>query len=103
VPKRMEKRLAPVHPGRVLAIQFLEPLAMSANQLALALHVPTNRITSILVGRRGITADTALRLGRYFNTGPEFWLQIQMDYELRLARFTVGEEVEKSVQPLHAA
>jgi addiction module HigA family antidote len=73
----------PIHPGEILADELAE-LQMSAAQLSRELHVPTNRITQILAGKRAITADTALRLGRWFGTGPELWLNLQKSYELRL-------------------
>lgn len=74
----------PIHPGEILADERVE-LQMSAAQLSRELHVPTNRITQIIAGRRGITADTALRLGLWLGTGPELWLNLQKSYELRLA------------------
>ena len=76
--------LAP--PGDLLRDEFMAPLGLSANALAAALHVPANRITAILKGARGITVDTALRLGRYFGTSPEFWMTLQVDYETRLLK-----------------
>lgn len=85
-----------IHPGEILADELAE-LDMSAAQLARVLHVPTNRITQILAGKRGITADTALRLGRWFGTGPELWLNLQKSYELRLAEQESGEEIERSI------
>lgn len=78
--------LPPIHPGESLLKDFMEPLQLSANALASALHVPTNRITAIVNGDRGITADTAIRLARYFGTTEEFWLGLQLDYDLRIAK-----------------
>ncbi|MCF3609450.1 HigA family addiction module antitoxin, partial [Planktothrix agardhii 1033] len=72
---------------------------ISASELARSLHIPTNRITQILKGQRGITADTALRLGRWFGTGAELWLNLQKTYELRLAQELAGEEIKKTIQP----
>ena len=72
-------QLLPVHPGEVLLEEFLKPQGLSQNALALALHVPARRINEIVLGKRGITADTALRLGRYFNMSAKFWLGLQMD------------------------
>ena len=86
-------------PGDILGHEFLEPFGISANALAAALNVPTNRITSILNGRRSITADTALRLARYFGTTAEFWLNLQKNYELRVARHEVGARIENEVKP----
>lgn len=88
----------PVHPGEILADE-IEYLGMSAARLGRILGVPTNRVTQILAGRRGITADTALRLGRWLGTNPEFWLNLQKKYELRLAEQAVGEEIERTVVP----
>ncbi|MFZ5930718.1 MAG: HigA family addiction module antitoxin [Pseudomonadota bacterium] len=79
-----------IHPGEVLADELAE-LGVSASQLARAIDVPVNRVTQILQGRRAITADTALRLGRWFGTGPEIWLDLQSDYELRIAEAELGK------------
>jgi len=88
--------------GEILRAEFLEPYAMSANALARALKVPANRITAILNGRRSITADTALRLARYFGTTAEFWVNLQKNYELRLARSESSKRIEREISP-HAA
>jgi addiction module HigA family antidote len=77
--------MRPIHPGEILREEFLVPLNMSANKLAEAIRVPTNRITEIVAERRNVTADTALRLSRAFGTSPEFWLNLQQSYELRIA------------------
>lgn len=87
-----------IHPGEILADELNE-LGLSAAALARALHVPTNRITAILNGQRAITADTALRLGRWLGTGPQLWLNLQTAYELRRAEQEVGQEIESSVTP----
>ena len=92
-------RMPPVTPGEILREDFMEPLGLSANTLAKALHVPPNRVTAILKGTRSITADTALRLGRYFNTSPQSWLNLQKNYELEVAKRTVGRVVEAEVSP----
>lgn len=86
----------PVHPGEILTGE-LEELEMSAAPLARALHVPTNRITQILNGQRAISAETALRLGRWFDMNPAFWLNLQKQYELRLAEQQVGREIAETV------
>jgi addiction module HigA family antidote len=86
----------PIHPGEVLADELAE-LQMSAAQLSRELHVPTNRVTQILAGRRGITADTALRLGHWFGTGPELWLNLQKSYELRMAEQEAGAEIRNTI------
>ena len=80
----------PIHPGEILAGE-LEFIGLSASQLAKALHVPANRVTQIVNGRRAVTADTALRLGRFFGTGPELWLNLQKTYELDKARLEIGD------------
>ncbi len=85
---------APIHPGEVLKDE-LEELGLSAEALSREIHVPANRISQIVAGRRGITADTALRLGHWFGMSAEFWLNLQKSYELRLAAQEVGEEIEK--------
>ena len=90
--------MRPVHPGEILN-EELEVLGMSANALARSLDVPPNRITAILNGQRGITADTALRLARYFETTPEFWLNLQKTYELRKAELKYGEKIMGRVSP----
>ncbi|MGH2562488.1 MAG: HigA family addiction module antitoxin [Thermomicrobiales bacterium] len=89
-----------IHPGEILADE-LETLQISASQLSRELHVPVNRITRILGGRRAITADTALRLGQWLGTGPEFWLNLQKAYELRLAEQEVGAEIRRTITTLH--
>jgi antitoxin HigA-1 len=87
---------SPIHLGEVLADELAE-LQMSAAQLSRELHVPTNRVTQILAGRRGITADAALRLGHWFGTGPELWLNLQKSYELRMAEQEVGAEIRNTI------
>lgn len=86
----------PIPPGEILAGE-LDELQMSAAELSRELHVPTNRITQILNGQRAITADTALRLGQWFGTGPELWLNLQTQYELRLADQEVGEQIRNTI------
>ena len=93
--------MRPVHPGEILGEELRE-LGMSANALAKALDVPTNRITAILNGQRGITADTALRLSRYFGTTPQLWQNLQNAYELRAAELEAGEKISERVQPRRA-
>ena len=92
-------RLAPVHPGEVLRDEFLTPLALSVYQLAQALKVSRPRLNDVVLGRRGVTVDTALRLGRYFGTTPEFWLNLQTRYDLDVAELTVRREVELQIEP----
>ncbi len=93
------RRRVTSHPGEILAEEFLAPLGMSANALALSLRVPATRIGAILKGRRGVTADTALRLGRFFGTTPEFWMILQAAHDLSRARMDVGPVIEKDVSP----
>ena len=94
-----QKKLPPIHPGEILLEEFLRPLGMSMNRLADELHVPANRITQIVEGRRSVTGETALRLARYFGTSPEFWLGMQKDYDLQVARDEFEAEVEREVHP----
>lgn len=95
-----EDKLSPVHPGEVLLEEFLKPMSLSQNQIALALRVPARRINEIVLGKRRITADTALRLARYFNTSPRFWLGLQMDYDLDVAQDEIGDRLEQEVVAL---
>lgn len=92
--------LAPVHPGEILKEDYLEPLGISAHRLAMELHVPATRISDVVNGRRSITADTAIRLARYFNTSPQFWMNLQNEYDLEVAQDESGGEVERDVHPL---
>lgn len=91
--------MPPVTPGEILREDFMEPLGLSANALAKALHVPPNRVTAILNGTRSVTADTALRLARYFSTTPQSWLNLQKNHELEVAKRTLGRTVEAEVSP----
>lgn len=91
-------QLHPVHPGEILLEEFLKPSNLSQNQLALAISVPARRINEIVLGKRGITADTALRLACYFDNSAEFWLGLQMDYELDTARQSSGDRIAKDVR-----
>lgn len=94
--------LEPIHPGEILLEEFMKPMDISINRLARDIAVPPGRISAIVNGKRAITADTALRLGRYFGNSPEVWLGMQADYDLRIARRTIGPEIEKRVHR-HAA
>jgi len=93
------KRLKPIHPGEVLFEEFLKPLGLSQNKLATALRVPARRINEIVLQKRSVTADTALRLSRFFGNSPEFWLGLQMDYDLDVARLKKGARIEQEVMP----
>ena len=92
-----EEKLEPIHPDEILLEEFLKPMELSQNQLALALRVPARRINEIVHGKRRITADTALRLARYFQTSPQFWLGLQMDYDLDVAEDRLGERLDREV------
>ena len=92
------RMLDPSPPGEILMEEFMRPLGLSINALARALHVPPNRIGGIVNGKRAISADTALRLGKYFGTSPEIWLDLQSGYELRVARQTTWRGVEPTVR-----
>jgi addiction module HigA family antidote len=94
--------LSPIHPGEQLREEFLKPLGLTAYRLAKDIGVPVTRVQAILAERRGVTGDTALRLGRYFGTTPEFWLNLQRDYELEIATVALGSRLDTEVKP-HAA
>ncbi len=92
----LTNKMPPIHPGEILTDE-LEALSLSANKFATALHVPPNRISEILRGRRGLTADTALRLARYFGTTAQFWMNLQVAYDLRSTEIDHGTEIEAEV------
>lgn len=96
----MAKRLAPVHPGDVLLEEFLAPMGISQYRLAKAIGVPPRRINEIVHGTRAVTADTALRLARYFGTSERFWLNLQAQYELDVEYDRIGERIAKEITPL---
>ena len=98
----MNSKLHPVHPGEVLSEEFLKPLGLSQNRIALDTGVPPRRINEIVLEKRRITADTALRLARYFNTSPQFWLGLQADYDLDVATLSLGDRLKREVKT-HAA
>lgn len=95
-------RLPPIHPGEILREDFLKPLGISMNRLALDLRVPVTRIAEIVHQRRGITPDTALRLGRYFNTSARFWMNAQSSYDLETAQDRLQRAIKRDVRPLVA-
>jgi antitoxin HigA-1 len=95
----MPKMLPPIHPGKTIREDILKPLGMSVNQLAKALKVDAGHLNEIVRGRRGITADTALRLACYLGTSAEFWIGLQADYELRVARQLKLKQIEREVKP----
>lgn len=100
---RNKKTMPPIHPGVTLREDFLQPLGLTANRLAIELRVPAARIGEILHGRRGITADTALRLARYFGTSPQFWINLQSNYDLEMAEDVVGKRIADEIKPHRAA
>jgi len=95
----MTKRLPPVHPGEILREEAMVPIGLSANRLARELGIPASRVLEIVNGRRGISADTALRLGRYFGTGEQFWMNLETNYDLAVARDANGKAIERAVKP----
>ena len=96
------ERLPPIHPGEILREDFIKPLRISMNRLALDLRVPVTRVTEIVHERRAITPDTALRLGRYFNTSARFWMNAQSSYDLEVAQDELQHTIERDVRPLVA-
>ncbi len=96
----MAKKLPNVHPGEVLLEEFLEPLGISQNRLAREIGVPPRRINEIVLGKRSVTPDTALRLSRYFGTSSRFWLGLQMDYDLEETEREKSAEIRRDVRPL---
>ena len=98
----MTNNMRPIHPGEILKDE-LETLSLSARAFASHLHVPTNRITTILNEERAISSDTALRLARYFGTSPQFWLNLQMDYDLKITARKIGKKIDKEVHHRNAA
>lgn len=100
---RKRAKLSPVPPGETLLEDFLKPLNLSVNRLALELRVPVTRMSEIVHGRRSITADTALRLARYFGTSPQFWINLQANYDLEVAQDAAGSEIASQVKPRRPA
>jgi antitoxin HigA-1 len=96
---KSRKLLPPIHPGEILRAEFMEPLHLSMNRLALDLRVPVTRVAEIVHERRGITPDTALRLARYFNTTASFWMNLQTAYDLEVAQDRLARTIEREVRP----
>lgn len=96
---KTQKLLTPIHPGEILRADFMEPLRLSMNRLALDLRVPVTRVAEIVHQRRGVTPDTALRLARYFNTSAGFWLNLQSAYDLEVAQDRLSRTIEREVRP----
>ncbi len=93
------RRVPPVHPGHILRDEFLMPMDLSVYALAKAVNVPRSRVNDIVLGRRGISAETALRLARYLGTTPEFWVNLQARYDLEVSKEAVGRRIESEVAP----
>lgn len=100
---KKHKFLEPIPPGEILLEDFMKPFNLSINGLAKAIDVPPGRISDIVNGKRAITAGTALRLGRFFGVSPEIWIDLQSDYELRLAQQKYGAEIDENIVPLKKA
>ena len=100
--KRGKRDIPPIHPGEILKADFLAPLGLSVNVLSRAIGVPRTRLNDVVLGRRGITADTAVRLARYFRVSARFWMNLQSHYELEVAEESIGERLDREIQP-HAA
>ena len=98
-----KKIMAPIHPGVTLREDFLAPLGLSVHRLSMELHVPASRMNDVASGKRAITADTALRLARFFGTSAQFWMNLQANYELEVAEDAVAEEIAQRVNPHRAA
>jgi len=92
------KKMLPLHPGEILLEEFLKPLGLSQNRVALDIRVPARRINEIVLGKRRITADTALRLARYFKMSPQFWLGLQVDFDLDVAEDKLAGRLDKEIQ-----
>ncbi len=97
--KRVSQKLLPIHPGEILREDYMKPLGLSAHRVAMALHVPATRVAEIVHERRSITADTAVRLGRYFKTTARFWLNLQNAYDLELIEDETLAQIESEVRP----
>ena len=93
--------MSPLHPGEILDEEFLKPMGLSQNRLALSISVSARRINEIVQRKRRITADTALRLAKYFNMTPQFWLGLQMDYDLDLAKDQLADKLDAEIQHMH--
>jgi len=94
----MKRKIKPVHSGEILSDEFLIPMGISQYRLALNIHVPARRINEIVLGKRGITADTALRLGKFFGNSARFWLNLQAQYDLDVEQDRIGSQIEKNIQ-----
>jgi antitoxin HigA-1 len=100
---KKNKVISPIHPGETLREDFLKPLRLTVNRLAIELRVPATRVNDIVRAKRAITADTALRLARYFGTTPQFWMNLQANYDLEVAHDAHGMEIADRIRPYRAA
>jgi addiction module HigA family antidote len=100
---KKKEQMPPIHPGETLREDFMKPLGLTANRLAINLRVPAARIGEIVNGRRAVTADTALRLARYFGMSPQFWVNLQANYDLEVAQDAVGTRIADEIEPRRAA
>ena len=96
---RRKRDIPPVHPGEILKADFMAPLGLSVSALSRAIGVPRTRLNDIVLGRRGVTADTAMRLARYFGVGARFWMNLQSHYELEVAEEAYGDRLDREVRP----
>jgi antitoxin HigA-1 len=99
----MTEKLSPIHPGEVLLEEFIKPMNLSQNRLAIDIGVDARRINEIVLGKRSVTADTALRLGRFFGNSPQFWLGLQTQFDLDITEDLLGKRLEREVRPLEMA
>jgi addiction module HigA family antidote len=99
----MVEKLSPIHPGEVLLEEFIKPMNLSQNRLAIDIGVDARRINEIVLGKRSVTADTALRLARYFGNSPQFWMGLQTQYDLDVTEDTLGKRLEREVRPMATA
>jgi addiction module HigA family antidote len=99
----MTEKLSPIHPGEVLLEEFIKPMNLSQNRLAIDIGVDARRINEIVLGKRAVTADTALRLSRFFGNSPQFWLGLQTQYDLDVAEDLLGKRLDREVRPLAMA
>jgi addiction module HigA family antidote len=99
----MAEKLSPIHPGEVLLDEFIKPMGLSQNRLAIDIGVDARRINEIVLGKRSITANTALRLARFFGNSPQFWMGLQTQYDLDVAEDTLGKRLEREVRPMATA
>ena len=99
----MADKLTPIHPGEVLLEEFIKPMKLSQNRLAIYIGVDARQINEIVLGKRSVTADTALRLGRFFGNSPQFWLGLQTQYELDVAEDHIGKRLDREVRPFATA